>query len=157
MRGIKATKLLIAPLLVAPMLVAGFAFSQAASAAPKIVCSTLSGGEATGSTITEGGCTGGPAGSTSATSTNGGCTKCTSVQSWVGSSPAETSTDKYKAKLTTGMAAETKCGNVDDTILAVETGKITAGFGKGGKSKADVCVNTTAGTLSLEPGTKGDL
>ena|ERR1700733_7129864 len=156
MRGIKATKLLVAPLLVAPMLVAGFALSQAASAAkaPKITCHSLSGGDAKGSTITESGCNG-PDGSTSATSTSNGAVKGTAVQHWTGTSL--TSSDKYKATTTSGAKAEAKCDNSEDTVLAVETGKITAGYGKGGKTKADVCVNTTANTLSLEPGTTAPL
>jgi hypothetical protein len=157
MRGIKATKLLIAPLLVAPMLVAGFAFSQAASAGPiKITCTMLSGSDANGSTITESGCTNGAGGDTNATSTNNLCeTNCTTVQTWNPS--GTTTTELYSAKLKTGKAAEKKCKNTEDTILATETGKITAGYGIGGKSKAEVCVNSTTNSLSLVPKSKATL
>jgi hypothetical protein len=158
MRGIKATKLLIAPLLVAPMLVAGFAFTQTAVAKtkpPKIVCSSLSGNDGSGPT-TESGCTNGPSGNTTASAPYSTCEKnCNAVQTW--SPSGTTTTDHYTAKLTTGSKAETKCENTQDTILAVEKGKITAGYGVGGKSKASVCVNSVSGDLSLEPGTKADL
>jgi hypothetical protein len=150
---IKAAKLLVAPLLVAPMLVAGFAFSQAAYAGvPKISCSTLNGNDASGPT-TESGCVNGPSGNTTLTAPFSSCEKnCTSVETW---SPSGTTTTlKYSAKLLVGSKAGTKCKNAADTILATETGKVTAGYGKGGKSKAEVCVNGTSGDLSLVPGTK---
>jgi hypothetical protein len=134
------------------MLVVGFAFSQAASAAaPKISCSMLSGNDASGPT-TESGCVNGASGNTTLTAPYSGCEKCTAVETW---SPSGTTTTlKYSTKLLTGSKAGTKCKNVADTILATETGKVTAGYGKGGKSKAEVCVNGTTGDLSLEPGTK---
>jgi hypothetical protein len=161
MRGIKATKLLIAPLLVAPMLVAGFAIGQSAAVAktkpPKISCTAVSGNDASGPT-TESGCsqaTGSPP-ATSLSTPYSSCTKdCNSVETWTGTST--TSTDSYSAKLTTGSKAESKCGNSQDTILATEKGKITAGYGLGGKSKAEVCVNSTTGDFSLEPGTVATL
>ncbi len=150
---IKAAKLLVAPLLVVPMLVAGFAFSQTAYAGPpKISCSMLSGNDASGPT-TESGCVNGASGNTTLTAPFSSCEKnCTSVETW---SPSGTTTTlKYSAKLLTGSKAGKKCKNAADTIMATETGKVTAGYGAGGKSKAEVCVNGTSGDLSLVPGTK---
>jgi predicted acyl esterase len=148
---------LIAPLLVAPMLVAGFAFtSQAASAKTiKITCTMVSGNDSSGPT-TESGCTNGPSGNTSTSAPYSSCVKhCTAVETW---SPSGTTTSNYySAKLTTGSKAEAKCENSQDTIMATETGKITAGYGLKGKSKAEVCVNSMTGDLSLVPGTKATL
>jgi hypothetical protein len=155
MRGIKATKLLIAPLLVAPMLVAGFAIGQSAAVAktkpPKIVCMTLSGTETSPITISN--CTGQPAGATQAVSPSTACvSNCTVVETW-NDSGSTTTTQTYNAKVTSGKKAK-KCPAGDDQ--AVETGKVTAGYGDGGKSKATVCVSPS-GTLSLAVGTSLDL
>jgi hypothetical protein len=155
MRGIKATKLLIAPLLVAPMLVAGFAIGQTAAVAktkpPKIVCMSLTGTESSPITISD--CTGQPAGATQATSPSTVCVSdCTVTETW-NDAGSTTTTQTYNAKVTTGKKAK-KCPAGDDQ--AVEKGKVTAGYGDKGKSSATVCVDSE-GNITLAPGTSLNL
>jgi hypothetical protein len=153
MRGIKATKLLVAPLLVAPMLVAGLAIGQTAASAKtiKIVCHSLTGTETSGTTLSS--CSGQPTGATQATAPPTTCTKkCPAVETW-NDSGSTTTTETYSAKVLTGKKAKA-CPSGD--IEAIETGKVTAGYGLKGKAKATVCIDGS-GNITNAPGTLVDL
>ncbi len=158
MRGFTIRRLLVVPLLLAPMAVVGsLTFGQAASASPlKIVCTSLSGNYISGGNVTISGCTHGPSGATSATTPLVTCqTNCMITETW-SDAGSTTSNETYNAPDKTGAKATTKCKSTNAVAVATEKGKVTAGYGMGGKIKGTVCAFSD-GTLSLAPGTKLDL
>jgi len=79
----------------------------------------------------------------------------TATETWsdVGST---TSTESYNAPDKLGKTATKKCKSASAIAVASEKGKVTSGYGAGGKIKATVCANGD-GTLYLAPGTSLDL
>jgi hypothetical protein len=158
MHRYKIRRLLIVPMVLAPMTVVGsLTFSPAAFAGPpKIVCTSLSGNYISGSTVTISGCTHGPNGATSATTPLVTCqTNCMIIETW-SDAGSTTTNETYNAPDKTGSTATKKCKSSTTVAVATEKGKVTGGYGAGGKIKGTVCAFSD-GTLSLAPGTKLDL
>jgi hypothetical protein len=147
MRGIKATKLLIAPLLAGPMLVAGLAVSgsPAFAGGVTIKCTTITGNDS--STIVASGCTGGNTGGSSqpivatALATGGTIT-------WVSGSTTTVAAPTLKA------TSAKKCPVAGSTADKV-SGKVTGDTGDGikipGKDKGAVCISPTGAVTALKP------
>jgi hypothetical protein len=147
MRGIKATKLLIAPLLAAPMLVAGFAFSgsPAFAGGVTISCTTITGNAS--STIVASNCTGGNTGGSSQP-INGTALATGGTITWVSGSTTTIAAPKLKS------TSAKKCPVAGSTADKV-SGKVTGDTGDGikipGKVKGAVCIDPSGNVTALKP------